>query len=73
MHTFFHGLCTHGRGNRRAIGRFSGFVGIGVTTTYGLKSAEERGGLFYDPGMDVYEGHGRWRTPAAWRSVGKRL
>src|SRR4030042_4634464 len=28
----------------------------GVTTTYGLKNAEERGALFYDPGVDVYEG-----------------
>jgi GTP-binding protein len=28
----------------------------GVTTTYGLKNAEERGSLFYGPGVDVYEG-----------------
>ena len=28
----------------------------GVTTTYGLKNAEERGALFYGPGIDVYEG-----------------
>jgi GTP-binding protein len=28
----------------------------GVTTTYGLKNAEERGNLFYGPGVDVYEG-----------------
>jgi GTP-binding protein len=28
----------------------------GVTTTYGLKNAEERGALFYGPGVDVYEG-----------------
>lgn len=28
----------------------------GVTTTYGLKNAEERGYLFYDPGVEVYEG-----------------
>jgi GTP-binding protein len=28
----------------------------GVTTTYGLKNAEERGILFYGPGVDVYEG-----------------
>ena len=28
----------------------------GVTTTYGLKNAEERGVLFYGPGVDVYEG-----------------
>ena len=28
----------------------------GVTTTYGLKNAEERGIMFYDPGTEVYEG-----------------
>jgi GTP-binding protein len=28
----------------------------GVTTTYGLKNAEERGALFYGPGVVVYEG-----------------
>jgi GTP-binding protein len=28
----------------------------GVTTNYGLKNAEERGSLFYGPGIDVYEG-----------------
>jgi len=28
----------------------------GVTTTYGLRSAEERGTLFYGPGVEVYEG-----------------
>jgi len=28
----------------------------GVTTTYGLKNAEERGMLFCDPGVEVYEG-----------------
>jgi len=28
----------------------------GVTTTYGLKNAEDRGALFYGPGVDVYEG-----------------
>jgi GTP-binding protein len=28
----------------------------GTTTTYGLKNAEERGILFYGPGVDVYEG-----------------
>jgi GTP-binding protein len=29
---------------------------IGLTTTYGLKNAEERGTLFYGPGVEVYEG-----------------
>jgi len=28
----------------------------GVTTTYGLKNAEERGSLFIGPGIEVYEG-----------------
>jgi len=28
----------------------------GTTSTYGLKNAEERGTLFYGPGIDVYEG-----------------
>jgi GTP-binding protein len=28
----------------------------GVTTTYGLNSAQDRGVLFYGPGVDVYEG-----------------
>ena len=28
----------------------------GVTTTYGLKNAEERGQLFVGPGLEVYEG-----------------
>jgi GTP-binding protein len=28
----------------------------GTTTTYGLKNAEERGILFYGPGVEVYEG-----------------
>ncbi len=28
----------------------------GVTTTYGLKNAEERGSLFLGPGVEVYEG-----------------
>jgi len=28
----------------------------GATTTYGLKNAEERGTLFYGPGVEVYEG-----------------
>ncbi len=28
----------------------------GITSTYGLKSAEERGWLFLEPGVEVYEG-----------------
>ncbi len=27
-----------------------------MTTTFGLKNAEERGTLFYGPGVEVYEG-----------------
>jgi GTP-binding protein len=28
----------------------------GITTSYGLKNAEERGGLFIGPGVEVYAG-----------------
>jgi GTP-binding protein len=28
----------------------------GITTAYGLKNAEERGTLFYGPGVEIYEG-----------------
>ena len=40
-------------------GRSSGSLvswGTGVTTTYGIKNTEERGIIFYDPGVEVYEG-----------------
>lgn len=35
----------------------------GTTTTYGLKNAEERGVLFYGPGVEVYEGMVVGETP----------
>lgn len=35
----------------------------GTTTNYGLKNAEERGMLFYGPGVDVYEGMVVGETP----------
>ncbi len=35
----------------------------GTTTNYGLKNAEERGVLFYGPGVDVYEGMVVGETP----------
>jgi len=40
-------------------GRSSGSLvswGTGTTTTYGIKNTEERGIIFYDPGIEVYEG-----------------
>jgi GTP-binding protein len=56
MHTLFHdylpmaGSIT-GRSNGSLVCWESG-----VTTTFGLKNAEERGILFVDPGIEVYEG-----------------
>jgi GTP-binding protein len=56
MHTVFHdylpltsGSMSQGRGSLVA-------WEAGVTTTYGLKNAEERGWLFIEPGVEVYEG-----------------
>jgi GTP-binding protein len=56
MHTVFHdylpltsGSMSKGRGSLVA-------WEAGVTTTYGLKNAEERGWLFMGPGLEVYEG-----------------
>ncbi|MDI6697152.1 MAG: translational GTPase TypA [Anaerolineales bacterium] len=56
MHTLFHdylpmvGAIT-GRSNGSLVSWENG-----VTTSYGLKNAEERGVLFYEPGVEVYEG-----------------
>lgn len=56
MHTLFHDyLPMAGPINGRATGSLVSWE-AGVTTTYGLKNAEERGMLFYDPGVEVYEG-----------------
>ncbi len=56
MHTLFHGYLPQAG---PIIGRSSGSLvswESGVTTTYGLKNAEERGALFCEPGVEVYEG-----------------
>jgi GTP-binding protein len=56
MHALFHGyLPQAGPINGRSAGSLVSWEN-GVTTTYGLKNAEERGVLFYDPGTEVYEG-----------------
>ena len=56
MHTLFHGyLPMAGSISGRSQGSLVSWE-TGVTTTYGLKKAEERGVLFYDPGVEVYEG-----------------
>jgi GTP-binding protein len=56
MHTIFHDyLAMAGAITGRSTGSLVSWE-PGVTTTYGLKNAEERGILFCDPGEDVYEG-----------------
>jgi GTP-binding protein len=56
MHTLFHGyLPVVGSISGRSQGSLVSWE-TGVTTTYGLKKAEDRGILFFDPGMEVYEG-----------------
>jgi GTP-binding protein len=56
MHTLFHDyLPMAGAINGRANGSLVAWE-PGVTTTYGLKNAEERGSLFCDPQEEVYEG-----------------
>ncbi len=56
MHTLFHGyLPQTGSIAGRSTGSLISWE-TGVTTAYGLKNAEERGVLFYDPGEEVYEG-----------------
>ena len=56
MHTLFHGyLPMIGAINDRSTGSLVSWE-TGVTTTYGLKNAEERGILFIEPGVDVYQG-----------------
>jgi GTP-binding protein len=56
MHTIFHGyLPMVGEMNQRSTGSLVAWE-AGVTTAYGLKNAEERGSLFYGPGVEVYEG-----------------
>jgi GTP-binding protein len=56
MHTIFYGYDElAGAMNTRQSGSLVAWE-PGVTTAYALKSAEERGTLFYGPGVDVYEG-----------------
>jgi GTP-binding protein len=56
MHTIFHGYDEMaGAMNTRQSGSLVAWE-AGTTTAYALKSAEERGVLFYGPGVEVYEG-----------------
>ena len=56
MHTLLHGyLPMAGPMAARSTGSLVSWE-RGETTTYGLKNAEERGVLFYGPGVEVYEG-----------------
>jgi GTP-binding protein len=56
MNTLFHDyLPLAGQINARATSSIVAWE-TGVTSTYGLKNAEERGVLFVGPGVDVYEG-----------------
>ena len=56
MHTlFFDYMPLAGAMDMRATGSLVAWE-PGTTTSYGLKNAEERGWLFYGPGVDVYEG-----------------
>jgi len=56
MHSVFHDYLPISGGD---LGRSQGSLvawEYGITTTYGLKNAEERGMLFIGPGVEVYEG-----------------
>ena len=56
MHTLFHGyMPMAGAMSGRSTGSLVSWE-RGTSTTYGLKSAEERGWLFIAPGTEVYEG-----------------
>jgi GTP-binding protein len=56
MHTIFHGYDElAGPMSTRQSGSLVAWE-AGTTTAYALKSAEERGVLFYGPGVEVYEG-----------------
>lgn len=56
MHSIFHGYdLMAGPVAQRSNGSLVTWE-PGVTTTYGLKNAEERGVLFIGPGLEVYEG-----------------
>jgi GTP-binding protein len=56
MHTIFHGYQPMAGGiSSRSRGSLVAWE-PGVTTTFGLKNAEERGTLFVEPGVEVYAG-----------------
>jgi GTP-binding protein len=56
MHTIFHGYDEWaGSMSTRTTGSLVAWE-AGETTAYALKSAEERGTLFFGPGVSVYEG-----------------
>jgi GTP-binding protein len=56
MHTIFHEyLPLAGSISGRSTGSLIAWE-AGVSTTYGLKNAEERGTMFFDAGQEVYEG-----------------
>ena len=56
MHSLFHSyLPMAGAMSGRSTGSLVSWES-GETTAYGLKNAEERGALFYGPGVEVYEG-----------------
>jgi GTP-binding protein len=56
LHTLFHEyLPVVGKMNLRSTGSLVSWE-TGLTTTFGLKNAEERGTLFLGPGVEVYEG-----------------
>jgi len=56
MHTQFHAYLPYaGQIKERSNGSLVSWEN-GVSTTYGLKNAEERGSLFIGPGVEVYEG-----------------
>jgi GTP-binding protein len=56
MYTIFHGyLPMAGPINQSSMGSLVSWE-TGETTTFGLKNAEERGQLFFGPGVEVYEG-----------------
>jgi GTP-binding protein len=65
MNTIFHGYePSAGPIQARATSSIVAWE-AGTTTNYGLKNAEERGTLFYGPGVDVYEGMVVGETPRA--------
>jgi GTP-binding protein len=56
MNTLFHGYLPQAGGiGGRERGSLVSWE-AGVTSTYGLRNAEERGGLFIGPGVEIYEG-----------------